>query len=80
MVQQKQHLHLCQAPPQALAHAKAKGQVWEPGTRGSAVQPALGLIALGPGEHGGVSTQGVQEHLHQCLQTGGEGQGQMPCG
>ena len=34
------------APPQALAHAKAKGQVREPASRALAVQPALGVIAL----------------------------------
>ena len=60
MVQKQQHLHLGHAPPQALAHAKAKGQVREPASRALAVQPALGVIALGPGEHGGVSTQGIE--------------------
>ena len=43
MVQQEQHLHLGHVPPQALVHAKAKGQVREPASRALAVQPALGV-------------------------------------
>lgn len=43
-----------------LAHSKAKGQVREPASRALAVQPALGVIALGSGEHSGVSTQGIE--------------------
>lgn len=76
VVQQKQHLGLRQAPPQALPRAKAKGQGGDPGARAPVVQPALGMITLRPSEHGGVSTQAVELHLDECLQKGWGGVGE----
>lgn len=56
VVHQQQHLHLCQAAPQALAHPKTKGHMLE-GSTWASVQPALGVIALRPREHCRVATQ-----------------------
>lgn len=64
MVKQEHHLHLCQAPPQALAHPKAKGQVLE---TPFPLQPALRHIAFRPWEHCRVPAHGIQIHIEDCL-------------
>lgn len=69
VVQQKQHLYLCQAPAQTLAHPKAKGQVVEVQL---AVQPALREVALRIREQGWVSAHWVQIHVDRGLWTGAQ--------
>ena len=70
MVKQEQHLHLCQAPPQALAHPKAKGQVLE---SPFPLQPALRHIAFRPWEHCRVSAHRVEIKQDHCLWTEAKG-------
>lgn len=74
MVKQEQHLHLCQAPPQALAHPKAEGQMLE---TPFPLQPALRHVALRPWEHCRVSAHGVQINYDECLWA--EAKGKFSC-
>lgn len=69
MDEEEGHLNLRNPSAHALPNSPAEAQVAEVGEVLVFIQPSGGVKFAGIEEEGGVSTQGINSHLYQCLGT-----------